>query len=136
MNLADVMDELGTALETVAGLRVFPYWADRITPPAAVVAWPDPVTYDATMARGMDTMTLHLFVMVGRYDARSTRDRLAQYLHGSGTTSIKKAVDGGTYTSCDSVTVQSAIVDAYAVAGADVLGADFTLLIVGKGAVS
>lgn len=54
MNLAAVMDELGAALGTIPGLRVFPYWADRITPPAAVVGWPDPLTYDATMRRGSD----------------------------------------------------------------------------------
>lgn len=133
MNLARVMDELGTALDTISGLRVFPYWADRIVPPAAVVAWPEPVTYDGTMARGMDEMTLHVFVMVGRYDARSTRDRMAKYLDGSGGDSIKAKLDGGTYTSCHSVTVQSATVDAFSVAGASVLGADFIVQIVGQG---
>jgi hypothetical protein len=133
MNLADVMDEMGTALETVDGLRVFPYWADRITPPAAVVAWPDPLTYDATMARGMDRFALHVFVMVGRYDARSTRDRLAQYLDGSGAASIKTALDGGTYTACDVVTVQQVVVDSYTAAGIELLGADFTVEVVGQG---
>lgn len=136
MNIADVMDELGTALDTIDGLRVFPYWADRVTPPAAVVAWPDPVTYDETFGRGMDKITIHVFVIVGRFDARSTRDRLAKYLDGSGGDSIKATLDGGTYTSCDSVTVQQAVVDSYIVAGTEYLGSDFTLLIVGRGAVS
>jgi hypothetical protein len=134
MNLADVMDELGTALETIDGLRVFPYFADRIVPPAAVLAWPDPITYDETMGRGSDRETMHLFVMVGRFDARTTRDRLAQYLDGSGDTSIKAKVEGGTYTAFDSVRVAEVSVDSYTSAGVELLGADFTLDIIGQGA--
>lgn len=133
MNLGDVMDEIGTVLETIDGLRVFPYWADRITPPAAVVAWPDPVTYDATMARGADQMTLPLFVLVGRFDARTTRDRLAVYLDGSGASSVKAVLEAHTYTSCDSVRVASATVDSYTVAAVDYLGAEFSLDIFGTG---
>lgn len=133
MNLADVMDEIGTALEGIDGLRVFPYWADRITPPAAIVAWPDPVTYDATMGRGADQMTLPLFVLVGRFDARSTRDRLAVYLDGSGDSSVKAVLEAHTWTSCDSVRVASATVDSYTVAAVDYLGAEFSLDIFGTG---
>jgi hypothetical protein len=134
MNLASVMDELGTALETIDGLTVFPYYADRLIPPAAVLAWPDPLTYDATMARGSDQITLSLFVMVGRFDARTTRDRLAIYLDGSGDASIKAAVEGGTYTALDSVRVASATVDSYTSAGVELLGAEFSLDIFGRGA--
>jgi hypothetical protein len=49
MRVAQVMDELGTALESIDGLRVFPYSADRVVPPAGIVGWPDQITYDATM---------------------------------------------------------------------------------------
>ena len=134
MNLADVMDELGVALETIDGLKVFPYYADRIIPPAAVLAWPDPITYDNTMGRGSDRETMHLFVMVGRFDARTTRDRLAQYLNGGGDTSIKAKVEGGTYTAFDSVRVVQVTVDSYTSGGVELLGADFELDIVGRGA--
>lgn len=133
MNLADVMDELGTALDTIDGLRVFPYWANKVTPPAAVISWPEPVTYDATMQRGMDEMILHVIILVGRYDARTTRDRMAKYLDGSGGDSIKATLDGGTYTACDSVTVQQADLQVFVVAAVDLLGADFTVQVVGKG---
>lgn len=134
MNLADVMDELGTALETIDGLRVFPYFADRIVPPAAVLAWPDPITYDETLGRGSDHITLPLFVMVGRFDARTTRDRLAQYLAGNGDASVKAAIESGTYTALDSVRVASVTVDSYTSAGVELLGAEFSLDIVGRGA--
>jgi hypothetical protein len=133
MNLANVMDELGVALENVAGLRVLPYSADRITPPAAIVGWPDPIAYDTTMVRGGDTVTMPLFVVVGKIDARSARDRLAIYLDGAGAASIKAVVESGTYTAFDSVRVQEARVDGISVAGTEYLGAIFQLHIIGPG---
>lgn len=133
MNIANVMDELGASLATIDGLRVFPYWADRITPPAAIVGWPDPVTYDATMARGADSLTLPLYVVVGRVDARTSRNLLAVYLDGSGAKSVKAALDGGTYTACDSVTVKSATVDEVTIAAVDYLAAVFSVDIFGTG---
>lgn len=133
MNIAAVMDELGTALEAVDGLRVFPYSADRIVPPAAIVGWPDPITYDATMARGADRLTAPLFVLVGRLDARTSRDRLAKYLAGAGDDSVKAAVEAGTYTAFDSVRVQEARVDGFTVAGVEYLGATFQLDLIGTG---
>jgi len=133
MNIATVMDELGTALSTVDGLRVFPYSADKVTPPAAIVGWPDPITYDATMARGADQLDMLLFVLVGRLDARTSRDRLAVYLDGAGASSIKAAVEAGTYTAFDSVRVQEARVEAMTVAGVEYLGAIFQLDLIGTG---
>lgn len=133
MNVASLMDELGAALETVDGLRVFPYSADKVSPPAAIVGWPDPLTYDATMARGADQLTLPVYVMVGRLDARTSRDRLALYLDGAGESSIKAAIDGGTYTACDSARVASANVEALASGGVEYLGAVFDVEITGSG---
>ncbi|MFE9748452.1 hypothetical protein ACFYOT_26395 [Saccharothrix saharensis] len=133
MNLADVMDELGTALEAIEGLRVHPYYADRIAPPSAVVGWPDPLDYDATMGRGADRVTLPVYVLVGKVDARSARDRLAVYLDGSDSKSVKAALDNGTYTACDSVTVTSATVESISVAGVEYLGGVFQVDIFGSG---
>lgn len=133
MNVADVMDELGGALEAIDGLRVFPYWADRITPPAAIVGWPDPIDYDMTMMRGGDDLTVPVYVVVGKVDARTSRNLLAVYLDGSGDKSVKAALDGGTYTTCDSVTVKSATVDQLSIAAVDYLGAVFSVDIFGKG---
>jgi hypothetical protein len=134
MNIADVMDELGVALDTVAGLRVFPYSAAKVTPPAAMVVWPDPLDYDSTMARGMDRMTLPVVVLVGMLDARSSRDTLAQYLDGSGSHSIKAAVEAGAYAACDTVRVMSATVQAYTVAATTYLGVEFSVDVIGQGA--
>lgn len=133
MLLSDVMDELGAALDGIVGLRVFPYWADRVTPPAAVVGWPEPLTYDSTMARGSDRATVPVMVLVGKVDARSARDALSQYADGSGPFSVKAALDGGTYTACDSVRVASCEFTVITVAGVEYLAATFQVEITGSG---
>lgn len=130
------MDELGTALSSVDGLRVFPYSADRVTPPAAIVGWPDVIDYDTTFGRGSDSMVLPVWVVVGKVDARSSRNTLAAYLDGSGSSSVKAAVDGGTYTACDSATVTGVPngVESVSIAGTEYLAAIFNVSITGKGA--
>lgn len=133
MNIGNVMDALGAAVDTIPGVRVFPYWADRITPPAAVVGWPDPINYDATYARGSDQMTIPMTIVVGRIDARSARDDLSRFLDGSGAASIKTVVDGHITTVWDSAQVQSATVTVVSVAGVEYLGAEFQIDIFGSG---
>jgi hypothetical protein len=133
MNLGDVMDEIGTAVGSIDGMRVFPYSADRVTPPAALVVWPDEITYDTAMSRGGDRYTLPLWVVVGKADARTTRDRLSQYIDGAGDASVKSVVDGGTYTACDSIRVMSATVESVEIAGVNYLAANFQLDVIGTG---
>jgi uncharacterized protein with PIN domain len=137
MNLADVMDEIGAALSTIDGLRVYPYNADSVQPPAAVVTLPDEIEYDLTMARGGDALTLDVYVFVARIDQRTGRDALAAYLDGSGARSVKAALDNSdtvAYTACDTVRVAKASVEPLISGGVDYLGVVFTLEITGKGA--
>lgn len=134
MDLAGVMDELGLALETIEGLRVFPYTADRITPPAAMVGWPDPVTYGLTYGRGMDRQSMPVWLMVSRADARSASKDLAPYLDGSGPKSVRAAIeDATTYEICHAITVKSATVQSFSIAGVEYLGAEFIVDIAGSG---
>ena len=133
MNLASVMDDLADALGTLPGLRVFPYWADRVSPPAAVIGWPDPLTYDAAMVRGGDRVELPLIVMVGKVDARSARDALGVYLNGSGTGSVKAAVEAHEPTAYGSARVTRAEVGVISVAGVEYLAATFYLDLIGTG---
>ncbi|GHF30807.1 MULTISPECIES: hypothetical protein [Actinomycetes] len=133
MNIATVMDEMGAALATIAGLNVFPFSANRITPPAVIVGWPDPLTYDATLQRGKDRFTLPLYVVVGKVEARSARDRLAVYLDGAAAGSVKAALERHTFTTCDSVRVTEVRVDAVTVAGVEYLGAIFQTDVIGPG---
>jgi len=136
MDLGDVMAEIGQKLDTITGLRVYPYNADKVNPPAAIVGLPQTITFDLTYGRGSDEMTLPVFLLVARINDRSSHAELADYLNGSGSKSVKAAVDSsGTneYTSCDTVTVQMAEPDSYTSAGTDMLGAEFTVKITGSG---
>lgn len=133
MNLANVMDELATALRTIAGLRVFPYDADAVQANAAIVGWPETITYDQTMGRGSDKVVIPMWVLVARLDQRSGRNALAAYMDGAGTKSIKAAVDGGTYTACDSVRVATVSPVAITSGGVEYLAAAFDIEITGQG---
>lgn len=134
MNLAGVMDDLGSALETIEGLRVFPYWTDRLTPPAAIVGWPEPLTFDATFGRGSDRTEIPIYVAVGKVDARSARDTMARYADGSGTHSVKAAVEAFDATAYDSARVIRVEFDVLTVAAVDYLSATFFVDITGSGA--
>lgn len=131
MNIANVMDELGNAVGTITGLRIAPYWADKITPPTAVVAWPSPLTFDAAYQRGGDTAEFPLTVLVGKVNARASRNALAKYLAGSGANSVKTAVEAHTTAAWDSARVTQAEVAVISIAGTEYLGAEFTIDIIG-----
>ena len=133
MNLANVMDALSVRLDTITGLRCWPYPPGSVTPPASVIGYPTVYTYDEAYARGVDRMILPVVIVIGRPYDRTTRDQLAAYLAGSGTSSVKAVLESGTYTACDIVRVMSAEVDTYTIAGTDYLAAIFDVEIVGKG---
>lgn len=134
MIISDIMDELGVALARVEGLRVFPYSVARITPPAAVVLWPETIRYDQTMGRGSDRVTLPVIILVGRTDDRSARDTLSVYLDGYGASSVKTVVEAHNTTRWDSATVTTATPDAFQSAGVEYIGAQFEIDIFGTGA--
>lgn len=133
MNVGSVMDALGSALETIDGLRVFPYWADRVTPPFAIVEFPEKIDYDLTMVRGGDRLSIKVIVGVARTDARTARDVLAVYADGSGASSVKAAIEAHTATAYGSVRVQSADFGLVTVAAVEYLAATFTVDIIGVG---
>lgn len=132
MNIASVMNAIGTACSSISGLRVFPYWADKITPPAAVVSWPTPLEYDTTYQRGGDRADFPLTVLVGKVNARASRDTLAKYLNGKGVDSIKQAIDSHVTAEWDSARVTQAEVAVISIGGVEYLGAEFTIDIHGK----
>ena len=134
MNVGDVMDQLGEALDTIDGLRVYDFPTEAITPPAAVLAYPESIAFDETYGHGMDKLTLPVLVMVGRVSERSARDQLTPYADGSGALSVKAAVEGYTYTAADDVHVTSADFDVVRIAGVDYAAALFTVQVAGPGA--
>lgn len=134
MDLAAVMDAISNRLDTITGLRCHPYPPGSVTPPAAIVSYPEGITFDATYARGMDRMTLPVVVVVGKPTERSTRDKLGAYCNGSGAASVKAVLESGTYAACDTVTVRGAEFDVVSIGGTDYMAALFTLDIAGQGA--
>lgn len=91
MNLDNVRSELGTALGSVSGLRVFSYTPSTVEPPAAIVGQGS-VTYDATFAGSM-TSDFGVLVIVARADDRNANSRLNDYLTPTGSGSIKVALE-------------------------------------------
>jgi len=136
MIVDDLMAEIGEKLGTIAGLRVTPYAADSVNPPAAVVLLPDDITFDATYGRGSDEMEIPVLVLISKANDRNSHTKLAAYLDGSGAKSIKAAVDStnaNPYTAADTVTVMTATIGAFTFAAVDLLGAEFTVHVSGSG---
>lgn len=134
MNIADVMDDLGAALKTIPGLRVFPYTAEDLPAPAAVVEWPEEINYDATMGRGSDRMSMRVSVVAGGSSTRGARDQLAKYLDGAGSASVKAAIESYDASAYDSARVSQALPAVIESAGVQYLGAIFTVDLIGRGA--
>jgi hypothetical protein len=135
MNLEAVAVDITAALQTITGLRVPPWGVKQITPPAAVIALPERIDYDATYGRGSDRFPdLAVIVLVGKPEERASRKALGAYADGSGARSVKVAVEAHTYTSCDSVRVAWAEPDTATFAGVDYLAMIFHLDVTGRGA--
>lgn len=94
LNINTAMDAIGTALGTITGLRVFDFKPGSAQPPFAFVDYPT-VTYDHTHARGTDRATFPVLVAVGNASDRASRDEISAYTAGTGSSSIKAALDSG-----------------------------------------
>lgn len=133
MNLVTLADELKAAAATITGLRVYATPGLAIRAPALVVGFPTDVQFDQTFGRGSDRLQLTLFLLVGKTSARSGGTALLGYLSGSGSQSVKAAIEGGTYTAADVVHVDSASVGAISAEGTEYLGATFETTVTGRG---
>jgi hypothetical protein len=133
MDLNDVMDEVAAQLDTISGLRCFAYPPDDVQPPAAIVSYPEAITFDETYGRGMDRMTMPVWLLVDRVVDRTSRARLAAYCAGSGASSVKAVLESGTYTAFHTVRVTGVEFESVTVAGTEYVAAIFDLDIAGAG---
>jgi hypothetical protein len=134
MNLNAVMDEIGVRLGAITGLNVFDYPAPTVTPPAAILSYPDRIDYDLTYGRGMDFIVdLPLIIVDGKANAREARDRIAAYVAGTGPRSVKALLESGTYASFHEIRVTKAEFDVVKIGAVDYIAAIFTLDIAGQG---
>ncbi|HZO69208.1 MAG TPA: hypothetical protein VFB74_29815 [Kribbellaceae bacterium] len=133
MDLAAVMDAVSARLDTITGLRCFAYPPPTLSPPAAVVSYPEALVFDATYGRGMDRMSLPVVVVVGKPSDRTARNALAAYCAGSGASSVKAVLESGTYSAFHTVRVEDIEFDVVTISGVDYMAALFTLDIAGSG---
>lgn len=96
LDISTTAAAIKTRLETISGLQCRDKMPDNITPPMAVAWLKGPIEFDTTMARGCDRYVWAVTVVVCRADAENAQALLYDYLDGSGSSSIKAAVEGGT----------------------------------------
>jgi hypothetical protein len=90
-----IRDGLKTRLATIVGLNAYDTVPGTLTVPAAIVEPDEPViVFDSTMGRGSDDLYFTVLVLVQIGTVRAAQDALDAYLAGSGTGSVKAAVEG------------------------------------------
>lgn len=94
IDIGAVMDAIGTALTAVPNLRVRDYPSESANPPEAIVSLPTQLEYDVVMGRGADRAVIPVMILVGKVSDRTARDLMARYISGTGSYSIKTALDG------------------------------------------
>jgi hypothetical protein len=91
-SISELRAGIKTNLATISGLRVSDYQPDNINPPVAIV-FPISVDYDDTFARGMQTYTFSVQIIVGRVSERSGQNAIDSFISSTGTSSIKLAIE-------------------------------------------
>ena len=132
-SLSSIRTGLSTRLATILGLSVYSYVPDSIEPPTAVVGVMSSVDYDSTMSRGSDMYEIPLYLYVSRVDAELSQDSLDEFLAGSGSSSIKQAIEGD--TTLGGVVSSARVVEAsnygvYTINSIDYLGVEFSVEII------
>lgn len=90
--VSELRDGLKANLATISGLRTTDTVPDNPSPPIAVII-PQSVKYDDTFQRGMNTYTFSVLVIVQRPSERSAQNLLDGFVSGTGSKSIKRAVE-------------------------------------------
>lgn len=147
MDVALIVDRLveaaGTAVSTPAlTMTTYDYVPDDVEVPCV---YPESIItdFDQTHGRGTDKLTVKLRLLCARTDDRAGQHMLYGYLAGSGAGSIKAAIEaarglpgvGALGGACDDLHVSGhAEARWYELAGERLVGADFTVTIIGDGA--
>jgi len=132
-SLSSIRSGLSTRLATISGMSVYSFVPDSIEPPTAVVGVMSSVDYDSTMSRGSDSYEIPLYLYVSRVDAELSQDSLDEFLAGSGSSSIKQAIEGD--STLGGVVSSARVVEAsnygvYTINSIDYLGVEFSVEII------
>lgn len=91
--LLEIRRAIADSITTQVGdIQVSPYMLSNPSPPAAHV-YPDEITYDLAMQRGLDEWQFILEVFVGLISDKGAQIKLDEYLEPFGGRSIKQAVE-------------------------------------------
>jgi len=134
MNLAAVAREMQGRLEDLDGIvaTYLGQYTGSVTPPCVVIPLPD-VNFNQTYARGLTRVPeWEIAVLTGKPDDQTGFDRAGVYADGTGDSSVIAALQSGTYTACDTVTVVRVIFDLITWQGQDFQGALFTVDVAGR----
>lgn len=106
MNLANVADQIRTALDTVTGLQVPPWGSKASGLPAALVGFPPDIEWTSTYGRGKARVPdWPVYIVVGLGNSqRSAYKRMSELLTDQAG-GVLAAIEGYAYTACDSVFV-------------------------------
>jgi hypothetical protein len=91
-NIPAVRDAIKANLQTITNMRVYDQIPDVVVPPCAVVGQLD-FTFDIDNQRGLDQASVDVYVIVQRISERAGQEKLDLYLAGSGTGSVKTALE-------------------------------------------
>lgn len=135
MRLEDVVADLADGLRSIDGMagRVYDFPPDTISPPAAIIAYPESGTFDGTYGRGMDSLVMPIVVITGRVTDRTARKRLAGFMSGEDGESVKRAIENHTATGYDDARVARFEVDPIVIGGVDYIAAIFDVEVFGQG---
>lgn len=132
-DLADIISGLADNLGTIDKLRVQEEVLDTVPIPCAIIGPPTSVSYDEVMARGADTYTFSVRVLVARASERAAQKALFGYAQGTGSRSIKTAIESDPTlgNSADTVRVTAASNFAvYSYGDVEYLGVEFTVEVI------
>lgn len=130
MDVAAIMDEVAGRLRTIPDLanRTFAYPPDKITPPSAIVVYPEDIDYRA--AGGKARFILPVVVLASRVNVRVARDKVLAFVNSSGPSSVIAVLESGAYATFDDFAVTKEEPDVITIAETDYLGGLFNLDIV------
>jgi hypothetical protein len=91
-SIAQIRDGIAANLATISGLRTTTTIPDNPQPPVAIIQ-PSSISYDRTFQRGLDEYNFVVTLIVGRAAERQAQRLLDLYCDGSGTSSVKTAIE-------------------------------------------
>lgn len=123
--LLDVMQAIGTQLETIDDVNVYDHPAALVAAPALVVSMPESVDFDFTGARGFDRTVFPIFLLVGQTSMAAARDRLFGFIP-----EVKAALEKNLDGECDSCRVTSCTFAMIRMNDVEYAGAQFLLEVI------